>query len=124
MRGRDKHKGKTGRPAQKAVPIIDAKTMVEFIKSVNADYGLNIPESWPEGSVLAGIWALPITVTAIIDGYTATATIDFPTLGLPTTGLSGRFSATVTGGGDFHLRNAVGVERLTLDDLNQLNKET
>jgi len=121
---RPPRKARAARPALKAMPIADARTMAEFITAMNAEYGLKIPESWPPGSSLAAIWALPVTVTAIVDGYTATATADYPTLGLPTTGLSGRVSATVTGSSGFHLRNSVGAERLTLDDLNHLQQET
>jgi hypothetical protein len=106
-------------------PIIDAKTIMEFIKAVNCEYRLNIPERWQDGSMLAQIWALEVSVSEGPDpgSFTATAKDLFPAIGLPAANFAGRFDATVTRGTEFYLRNSVGGERLTLDDLNQLEKE-
>lgn len=108
-----------------AIPIIDAKTVAEFVTAVNSKFWLNIPESWPDGSMLANLWALQVTVTESPDAqsYTATAKALYPAIGKPQASFAGRFEATVTGGTDFYLHDAICDERLTLDDLNRLQKE-
>ena len=111
------------RAKNKTVPIIRAKTIAEFVVAVNADYGLDIPESWPGGSALAAIWALPVSVAELADGYIATATKGYPTIGMPSTGLTGQLSATISSNSRFHLRNAIGDEQLDIETLNLLKKK-
>jgi hypothetical protein len=79
-------------------PVLDAKTIGEFVVAVNRELGLNLPERWPEGSEMAQLYALHVTVTTNEGGtgFTATATTLFPTLGGASSGLSGRTTATVT----------------------------
>ncbi|MGR3493792.1 hypothetical protein [Citreimonas sp.] len=110
----------------KAVPITDAKTIAEFVAAANRDFDLQLPESWPAGSVAADIWALPVTVKATEDdgGYVATAKKAYPNLGTGDAAFEGRISAVLTRTGNVYLRNYPGDDPLSSAGPRDQPKET
>lgn len=108
----------SARRTQATPPILDAKTISEFIAAANEEFNLDLPESWPAGTVLANLWALKVEVRKDLDtgSYIATSTLDdYPTIGNGT-GMKGRFNAELTNKQKLFLRNAIGADRLSLSD--------
>jgi hypothetical protein len=106
-----------------SISFLDVETMADFVVMANTNYdlGYTIPESWPEGTILAHMWALEVDVVADIDGtaFHAMAKKAYPTIGAlgGGSGIAGRFCAKLTTTGEFRIANSSGGNALSLIDL-------
>jgi hypothetical protein len=69
-------------------PILDAKTVAAMMVAIDKVYGLELPTSFPDGTVLAQLWDQSIEVTKDPEAgvlYLANGTTPFPITVLPGT---------------------------------------